>query len=57
MRDEVRIDICIAITDSGELRIEFAIHGRHGWLTFRGDDLDVLKKAVDAAIAQRGDGK
>lgn len=50
-------DLCTARAENGELRIDFAVHGRHSWLTFRGAVLDGLKKAIDAAIAQRDEVK
>lgn len=53
MSDGIPPDFCAARAENGELRIDFAVHGRHSWLTFRGDDLDGLKKAIDAAIEQR----
>ena len=53
MSEGVRPDLCTARAENGELRIDFAVHGRHSWLTFRDGDLDGLKTAVDAAIAQR----
>lgn len=46
-------DFMSARADDGVLRLDFAVHGRHSWLTFRLDGLDQLKAMVDLAIRQR----
>lgn len=51
--DGVRPELCVVRAEGGELRIDFVIHNRHSWIAFRRVDLDGMKKAVDAAIAQR----